>query len=69
MSVAVAFAPATVANVGVGFDVLGFALREPGDRVTVRVSDDDGVVVIPLKVAADIAFPYKILHIQVLTEC
>ena len=45
MSRAVAFAPATVANVAVGFDVLGFALATPGDRVTVERSEDDGVVV------------------------
>jgi homoserine kinase len=32
-----AFAPATVANVAVGFDVLGFAVGGPGDRVTVTV--------------------------------
>lgn len=42
---AVAFAPATVANVSVGFDVLGFALSAPGDRIAVAISDDDGVVV------------------------
>ena len=29
-----AFAPATVSNVACGFDVLGFALEEPGDEVT-----------------------------------
>jgi homoserine kinase len=29
-----AFAPATVSNVGCGFDVLGFALEAPGDEVT-----------------------------------
>ena len=29
-----AFAPATVANVGCGFDVLGFAIDGPGDLVT-----------------------------------
>ncbi|MGA2764868.1 MAG: homoserine kinase, partial [Spirochaetia bacterium] len=28
------FAPATVANVASGFDVLGFALDSPGDAVT-----------------------------------
>jgi homoserine kinase len=33
----VAFAPATVANVAVGFDVLGFALEGVGDRVRVRL--------------------------------
>lgn len=31
-----AFAPATVANVACGFDVLGFALHEPGDEVILR---------------------------------
>jgi homoserine kinase len=32
-----AFAPATVSNVGCGFDVLGFALDAPGDEVTARI--------------------------------
>jgi homoserine kinase len=32
-----AFAPATVANVAVGFDILGFAMPVVGDRVTVEV--------------------------------
>ena len=34
---ATAFAPATVSNVACGFDVLGFALDEPGDEVTARL--------------------------------
>jgi homoserine kinase len=34
MIFATAFAPATVSNVACGFDVLGFALDEPGDEVT-----------------------------------
>ena len=34
-----AFAPATVANVAAGFDVLGFALAGVGDRVTVERDD------------------------------
>ncbi len=38
-----AFAPATVANLGPGFDVLGLALRGPGDTVTARLSPGDGV--------------------------
>jgi homoserine kinase len=33
-----AFAPATVSNVACGFDVLGFALHEPGDEVTARLT-------------------------------
>ena len=32
------FAPATVANVGSAFDVLGFALDAPGDIVEARIS-------------------------------
>lgn len=37
------FAPATVANVGSAFDVLGFAIAEPGDTVTAKVSSIPGV--------------------------
>ena len=33
-----AFAPATVSNVAAGFDVLGFALDEPGDVVVARLA-------------------------------
>lgn len=35
-----AFAPASVANVGLGFDFMGFALRGAGDRVTVACNED-----------------------------
>ncbi|TVP99697.1 MAG: homoserine kinase [Balneolaceae bacterium] len=38
-----AFAPATVANVGCGFDVLGFAIHGPGDLVTASFSDKPGL--------------------------
>lgn len=37
------FAPATVSNVGPGFDVLGFALHRPGDTVEAERSDVPGV--------------------------
>ena len=37
------FAPATVANVACGFDILGFALHEPGDEVIARSSDEPGI--------------------------
>lgn len=33
------FAPASVANVACGFDVLGFALSKPGDEIIARASD------------------------------
>src|SRR5262245_15352697 len=39
MHSATAFAPATVSNVACGFDVLGFAVQEPGDEVTARRLD------------------------------
>jgi len=39
------FATATVANVGPGFDVLGFAIHEPGDEVIVRKVSKPGVVI------------------------
>jgi homoserine kinase len=42
------FAPATVANVGSAFDVLGFALESPGDTVTARMSSVPGVRVIAI---------------------
>ncbi len=38
-----AFAPATVSNVACGFDVLGFPMEEPGDRVSVRFTATPGV--------------------------
>lgn len=38
-----AFAPASVGNVGVGFDILGHAIEGPGDRVTARRIDTDEV--------------------------
>jgi homoserine kinase len=37
------FAPASVANVACGFDVLGFALDKPGDEIIVRPSDTKGL--------------------------
>src|ERR1700761_1484798 len=39
------FAPATVANVVCGFDVLGFAVNEPGDEVVMRVTDKPGITI------------------------
>jgi homoserine kinase len=37
------FAPATVANVGSAFDVLGFAIDSPGDTITARRVSTPGV--------------------------
>ena len=43
MRSAKAFAPATVANVAVGFDILGFAIESVGDVVTVSITDNASV--------------------------
>jgi homoserine kinase len=40
------FAPATVANIGPGFDVLGLALSSPGDVLEAELSDEPGVVMV-----------------------
>jgi homoserine kinase len=39
------FAPATVANVVCGYDVLGFAVNAPGDEVIMRFRDEPGVTI------------------------
>jgi len=42
---ATAFAPASVGNVAIGFDILGFAVDALGDRVTVSRRAEPGVVI------------------------
>jgi len=37
------FAPASVANVAVGYDLLGFAIDGPGDEIIVRLRDKPGL--------------------------
>jgi len=48
-STATAFAPASVANVAIGFDILGFAVDALGDRVTVHRREKPGVVIRAIK--------------------
>ena len=43
------YAPATVANVAAGFDILGFAVREPGDEVTARLAGPPGVRIVSIE--------------------
>jgi len=43
LSRATAFAPASVGNVAIGFDILGFAVDALGDRITVTRSAAPGV--------------------------
>ena len=37
------FAPASVSNVGPGFDILGFALNEPGDEIILTKTNNDKI--------------------------
>ena len=39
------FAPASVANVACGYDVLGFALDKPGDEIIIKKKDSKGFVI------------------------
>jgi homoserine kinase len=52
-----AFAPASIGNVGVGFDMLGLALAGVGDKVSVRRRADAGVVVAAVLDAAGAPHP------------
>jgi len=43
------FAPATVANVVCGFDILGFAVNEPGDELEMEMTYTTGVNIISIE--------------------
>lgn len=43
------FAPATVANVVCGFDILGFAVNEPGDELIMEITDKSGVNIVSIE--------------------
>ena len=47
------FAPATVSNLGPGFDVLGLALQQPGDLVEAELHDEPGVQIVTVTGAGD----------------
>ena len=42
---ATAFAPATVGNIGCGFDILGMAVDAPGDKVTLKKIQNRQVII------------------------
>jgi homoserine kinase len=42
------FAPASVSNLGPGFDILGLAIEQPGDLVEAEFSDTDGVEIVEI---------------------
>lgn len=55
------FAPASVANVAVGFDVLGFALESPGDEIIVREGKQPGLMISEIQGAGG-KLPYDIME-------
>jgi len=53
------FAPASVANVGPGFDCFGFSLGEPGDVVRARVVGEPGVRIVAIRGSDDSPLPFE----------
>ena len=53
------FAPASVANVACGYDILGFALEHPGDEIYARFSDTPGLKITEIRGAKG-KIPYEI---------
>jgi homoserine kinase len=53
-----AFAPASIGNVGVGFDMLGLALSGVGDRVIARRTQGDSVSVAEVRGLGGEIHPY-----------
>lgn len=43
------YAPATVANVACGFDILGFAIEKPGDELIMEITAEKGVVIVDIE--------------------
>ena len=55
------FAPASVANVAVGYDILGFALEKPGDEIIAYFCDEPGLKITKITgVPGNIKIPYEI---------
>ena len=55
------FAPATVANVAVGFDILGFAINRPGDEIVARRNDSfTGIRITSITGTGDKVLPMEV---------
>lgn len=54
------FAPASVANVGVGFDILGFALDRPGDEIEVNWAEAPGLRITAITGTGDKQLPLAV---------
>lgn len=54
------FAPATVANVACGFDILGFAIEKPGDEVIARFANRKGLAITQITGIKGKKLPFEI---------
>lgn len=54
------FAPATVANVACGFDILGFAIEKPGDEVVARFANRRGLSIIQITGTKGKKLPFEV---------
>ncbi|MEO0789423.1 MAG: homoserine kinase [Bacteroidota bacterium] len=55
------WAPATVANVAVGFDILGFAIDRPGDEIVARITEEhSGLRISKITGTGEKELPYDI---------
>ena len=55
-----AFAPATVSNVAIGFDIMGFPMEAPGDEVVIRKGQEPGTVISKITKGKGLSYdPYK----------
>ena len=53
------FSPGTVANVGCGFDVLGFCLDTIGDEMIIRKTPKKGIHIIKIEGGFELPFNVK----------
>ncbi|MEL7159382.1 MAG: homoserine kinase [Bacteroidota bacterium] len=57
------FAPATVANVAVGFDILGFAINRPGDEIVARFNPElKGLKITAITGTGDKVLPTEVMQ-------
>jgi len=54
------FAPATVANVSCGFDILGFAIEKPGDEIIARFVNRKGLAITQITGTKGKKLPFEV---------
>jgi homoserine kinase len=59
-----AFAPASIGNVGVGYDILGLAIAGAGDRVSARKTEEGGITIREVRGLDGEIHPYLSLDVD-----